>query len=161
MLVVVCGVSGCGKSTIGAGLAAALGFGFYDADDFHPDANKAKLSAGLPLSDADRAPWLADMASRIAGWKEAGGTVLACSALKEAYRRALLAQYDGPVHWVVLHGAEPLLRQRLEARQGHFADAGILASQLAIFEAPEYGQSVDIAQSPDEIIAQVAAIIRG
>ena len=111
---IICGVSGVGKSTVGALLAERLGLDFHDADDFHSPKNKAKMQNGMALSDADRAPWLDAMRTQMAAWSAQGGAVLACSALKESYRQILLDGHDGPVRWVVLNGEEELLRKRIE-----------------------------------------------
>lgn len=124
MIVIVMGVSGAGKSTVGALLAAALGAAFIDGDDAHPKANIEKMRAGAPLDDADRLPWLRDLARTIdASRAEGADVVLACSALKARYRDVLAAGRTD-VHFVHLTGDEALLRRRLEDRAGHFMPAG-------------------------------------
>ena len=154
---IICGVSGVGKSTVGALLAERLGLGFHDADDFHSSKNKAKMQNGMALSDADRAPWLDAMRTQMAAWSAQGGAVLACSALKESYRQTLLDGHDVPVRWVVLNGEEELLRKRLAGREGHFISPEILASQLAIWEPPHYGIHYDVRRQPPDIVADIAA----
>jgi gluconokinase len=152
------GVAGSGKSTVGRRLAAALGWDFVDADDLHSTANVAKMAAGTPLDDADRAGWLAAVASVI-GARLAGGrpAVIACSALRRSYRERLGEGHPG-VAFAYLKGGEALLRRRLEARHGHFAHADLLASQLATLEEPvpdEGIPAIGTDQDPDEIVADV------
>ena len=155
MIVIVMGVSGAGKSTVGAMLAAALGAAFIDGDDAHPPANIEKMRTGTPLDDADRLPWLRDLARGIdASRAEGTDVVLACSALKARYRDVLAAGRDD-VHFVYLTGDEALLRRRLEARAGHFMPAGLLASQFADLEEPSEAIVVDAAQAPEEIVTAV------
>jgi gluconokinase len=159
--VVVMGVSGCGKTTVGEGLAAALGWPFVEGDRFHLPASVAKMSAGVPLEDADRWPWLEKLAAILAA-HEAGGrsSVLACSALKRAYRDVLRTGAPG-VRFLHLHGDRAVLQARLDARKGHFFPAGLLASQYAALEplAPdEDGVVVDVDQPVE---AQVAEALRG
>ncbi|HYF08610.1 MAG TPA: gluconokinase, partial [Acetobacteraceae bacterium] len=128
--IVVMGVSGCGKSTVGALLAARLGWPFEDGDAFHPPANIAKMSAGQPLTDEDRWPWLAAIAARIARARRDGaGVVIGCSALRRAYREALR---DGHADVAFLHlsGTPELIMARQAARQGHFMPATLMASQF-------------------------------
>lgn len=155
MIVVVMGVSGAGKTTVGRRLAARLGCAFSDADDFHPPANVARMRAGVALDDDDRRPWLAALARAIAGWRAADGDhVLACSALKAAHR-AVLAE-GGAVVFVHLTGTPELLAARLAARTGHFMNPALLASQIATLEAPADAITVDVAAPVDEIVAEIA-----
>jgi gluconokinase len=155
------GVAGCGKTTVAEGLAAALGWPFAEGDAFHPPANIAKMSAHVPLEDADRWPWLQALADRIAGEEAAGrSSVLSCSALKRSYRD-LLRTGAPRVRFVHLHGDQALLAARLGARAGHFFPPDLLASQFATLEelgADEDGVVVDIALDPD---AQFRAALRG
>jgi len=151
MIVIVCGVSGCGKSTIGKRLAERLKLPFFDGDDFHPKTNIEKMKSGRALGDDDRQPWLETLASRLPQWDAQGGAVLACSALKEAYRETLGSKFSGQINWVFLTGSEALLRERINARVGHFFDPALLRSQLETIELPDYGQRIDVTPSPKTI----------
>jgi len=154
MIVIVMGVVGSGKTTVGQLLAQQLGWEFADADGFHPASNIEKIRQGIPLDDADREPWLDRLREAIAEWIAQGrNVVLACSALKRSYRRKLEA---GPqVRFVYLKGSAALIAERLQSRHGHFADEKILASQLADLEEPEAALTVDIAPTPPEIACTV------
>jgi gluconokinase len=154
MIVIVMGVVGAGKTTVGQLLAAQLGWEFADADDFHTPSNVEKIRHGIPLTDVDREPWLDRLREAISQWIAAGrNVVLACSALKRTYRRKLEA---GPeVRFVFLKGSAALIAERLRSRHGHFADAQILASQLADLEEPEDAVSVAIDHSPEQIVSQI------
>jgi gluconokinase len=165
LVVIVMGVAGSGKTTVGALLAQKLGWQFADADDFHPPENKDKISRGISLTDADRAPWLAAMRNAILQWNAAEtNMVLACSALKRSYRDELRT---GPVRFVYLKGDPALLLERLRSRHGHFADEKILASQLATLEEPGGDEARDSAKlstitvpidrSPAEIVSAIIA----
>jgi carbohydrate kinase (thermoresistant glucokinase family) len=156
MIIVVMGVSGCGKSTIGKELALRLGYPFLDADEFHPPANVAKMAAGTPLTDEDRAPWLALLNEKL---KAAGDAVLACSALKENYRR-LLSQGVGDCRFVHLKGSPELIRARLAERKHRYMPASLLDSQFATLEAPAEGIEVDIAQPPERCVEAILARLR-
>ena len=147
------GVVGSGKTTVGTLLAQKLGWDFADADDFHPAENIRKISEGIPLSDADRAPWLAAMRSAIQQWQSEGKNVtLACSALKHSYREELRT---GDVRFVYLKGNAPLIAQRLHARRGHFATDSILQSQFADLQEPHDALAVSIAQTPEAIATEI------
>lgn len=161
MLLVVGGVSGVGKSTVGALLAEALGLPFYDADDFHPPANIKKMASGQPLDDGDRGPWLESLARSLATWEEEGGAVLACSALKESYRGVLASRCREDITWVMLNGSRELLSARLASRKGHFFDPGLLESQLADLELPTEGWVVDVGPPPEEISDTILALLQG
>ena len=154
MIVIVMGVVGAGKTTVGTLLASELGWEFADADDFHPQSNVEKIRHGIALTDEDREPWLDHLRAAIIRWITSGkNVVLACSALKNAYRRKLSV---GPqVLFVYLKGSGPLIAERLRSRHGHFAGDSILASQLADLEEPETAIMVDVAASPDQIVAQI------
>lgn len=155
MVIVVMGVSGSGKTTVGRLLAADLGWIFYEGDEAHPLDNLRKMAAGIPLTDADRLPWLRELRRLIESSLAAGeDAVLACSALKESYREVLAGGLAG-VCFVHLTGDPVLIAERLEHRQGHFMKAGMLASQLAVIEPPEGGISVEVEGSPEEIVAEV------
>ncbi len=154
------GVPGAGKSTIGAMLAARLGWPFVDADDLHPPANRRKMAEGQPLDDADRAPWLASIARRLRQWRAAGCCgVVACSALRRGYRE-VITDGKSDVLFAYLKGTEALLAARVAARQGHFMPASLLASQLAALEEPrsdEPALTADAALPPARILAAIIA----
>jgi len=149
------GVTGCGKTTVGALLAAACGWNFHDADDFHPDANVAKMKRGAPLDDADRRPWLARLNSFLLESERQGKSlVLACSALKQAYRERL-ARDCARLRFVLLDGDIELIRSRLAARQGHYMNPALLDSQFAILERPPDALRLDAAPSPAELVRSI------
>ena len=154
MIVIVMGVVGAGKTTVGKLLAQQLGWEFADADDFHPAANVEKIRRGIGLTDADRAPWLQRLRDSIEQWIAAKrDVVLACSALKRTYRKELAA---GPeVTFVYLKGSEELIAQRLQSRHGHFANAQILATQLDDLEEPDGALTVEISGTPEQIVTQI------
>jgi gluconokinase len=156
--VIVMGVTGVGKTTIGRRLAAALGLPFLDADDFHDAAAKAKMHAGIPLTDADRAPWL-DRLNRALHDHAETGAVLACSALTAAYRRRLTAGLTA-VQYVLLTGDPALLRARIEARHGHYAGADLLPSQLATLDPPPDVVTVDVGGTTDDTAAHALSALR-
>ena len=155
---VVMGVSGSGKSTIADRLAARLGWRFEDGDQFHPAANVAKMSAGHPLTDEDRWPWLQAIADEIDRACAAGErAVIACSALKRTYRDVLVHGRDD-VRIVFLDGTQELIAARLAARKGHFMPSGLLASQFATLERPDAGErpiTVSIDASVEEIVDDI------
>jgi gluconokinase len=154
MIVIIMGVVGAGKTTVGQLLAGELGWEFADADDFHPSSNVEKISRGIPLSDDDREPWLNRMREAILTWSSEGrNVVLACSALKRAYRAKLEATPE--VRFVYLKGSASQIAERLRVRQGHFAGASILASQLEDLEEPENVVTVNITSTPQEIIEEI------
>ncbi len=155
MVYIVCGVSGTGKTTVGKILANHLGLPFFDADDFHSEANVQKMAKGTPLNDADRVEWLSDLSSEILKWEKQGGAVLACSALKEQYRQQLVVDTHSNVKWIVLEGDRELILSRMKQRKGHFFSAEMLDSQFEIYERPGYGQIYDIKSTPDQIVAEV------
>lgn len=160
-IVIVMGVSGAGKTTLGQALAARHGFAFHDADDFHPPANVEKMRAGIPLTDADRGPWL----DRLAGLLAAADAplVLACSALKQRYRAVLAAAAPGAL-FVHLTASPELVRQRVAARPGHYMPASLIESQFAALELPGPDANVltlSSALSVDELCAKVMARLSG
>jgi len=154
MVIVMMGVAGSGKTTVGKLLASQLGWTFADADDYHSAANVEKMRSGVPLTDADRAPWLKALRSLIACWiAETKNAVLACSALKRDYREKLLVSPE--VRFVYLKGDRELLEERMRSRHGHFMAERMLASQLAALEEPQDAVVVDVSQSPEEIVAEI------
>lgn len=163
-VVVVCGVSGTGKTTVGTLLAARLGGRYAEGDDFHPPANVAKMAVGVPLDDTDREPWLEAIAAWIGDRAAAGeSAVVSCSALKRRYRDRL--RRDTPGLWfVLLTGAPHVLAARLATRRGHFMPAGLLDSQLADLEplgADEHGHTVDVAAPVEEVVGVVTEALPG
>lgn len=154
MIVIVMGVVGAGKTTVGSLLAKQLGWYFADADDYHSPANVDKIRHGIPLTDDDRVPWLEKLRLQIIRWNvNEENAVLACSALKRSYRAELCASPN--IHFVYLEGTRELIAQRLSARHGHFANSAILDSQFADLEEPESGLRVDITQSPERMVAEI------
>ncbi len=157
---VVMGVSGCGKSEVGRRLAAALGASFIEGDQFHPPQNVAKMSAGIPLDDADRGGWLLRLQAEIAAARAAGTPlVLACSALKRRYRD-LLREGDPGLRFAHLDGTRATLAARLDGRAGHFMPASLLDSQLRDLEPlqdDEAGLRLDIGATPQQLSDAIAA----
>jgi gluconokinase len=161
-LYVVMGVAGSGKTRIGSAFARALGVPFVDGDDVHPPANIDKMARGEPLTDHDRAGWLQALAARLHDAETAGtGLVVACSALKRAYRDVLRSGATRtPVRFIVLHGGQPLIAERLARRRGHFMPASLLESQFATLEIPtddEQAWMVSVDASPERIVADLVA----
>lgn len=152
MVLIIMGVAGVGKTTVGRALALRLGWAFYDADDFHPKENIEKMNKGVPLTDADRAPWLAALAGLISGLDKPA--VIACSALRKSYRDTL-AGSGRDVRFVYLRGERDLIRRRLEGRKGHFAGPGLLDSQLEALEEPDDALRVDIGPEPESIADEI------
>ena len=156
MIVVLMGVSGCGKSTVGWLLSATLGWPFFDADDFHPSANVAKMQSGIPLVDEDRWPWLDRLHDLLVSEHAAGrDVVLGCSALKQKYRDRLAGDLNG-IRWVHLKGEPQLIAARLQARRGHYMPPTLLQSQLAALEEPRDALVADISPTPQEIAQRMA-----
>lgn len=154
MIVLLMGVSGAGKTTVGTMLASQLGWEFADADDYHPAANVEKMRNGIPLSDADRGPWLDSLRSLIAAWMAAGkSAVLACSALKQAYRDRLMV--GASVRVVYLKADRELLRERLLLRRGHYMKEGMLESQIATLEEPADAIVLDARSSVEDIVREI------
>ncbi len=154
---IVMGVSGSGKSTIGAELARKIGAEFVEGDDLHPAANRRKMASGLPLNDEDRRPWLHAIARAIQN-RDAGDLVISCSALRRRYRDIIREQAAKPVLFLYLRGSESQLRSRLAQRKDHFMPALLLASQLEALEPPDPDEphlSIDIGQPAMALIAEL------
>jgi gluconokinase len=161
MIVVLMGVSGCGKTTIGKLLSERLGWPLLDADDYHPPANIEKMRSGIPLADEDRWPWLTRLNALLKD-KTAGGegTLLACSALKQKYRNRL-ADGCSDLRWVYLKGSFALIESRLKARKGHYMKAGLLESQFAALEEPDDAITVDVSSTPEAAADAALAALSG
>ena len=154
MIVVVIGVAGSGKSTIGSRLARALGCQFLEGDTLHPPANIEKMSRGIPLDDNDRGPWLSEIHARIVeAYRRGSSLVVACSALKQKYRDTL--ERGVAITWVYLKGSTDLLRARLQQRTSHFMKAEMLEGQVAALEEPSNVIVIDITASPDDIVTRI------
>jgi gluconokinase len=157
LILVVMGVSGCGKTTIGTALANSLGWQFVEGDSFHPPANVEKMRSGQPLDDSDRWPWLDRISAAIAQWNRAGhNVVLSCSALKQAYRERLAGAGSG-VQFIYLKGTQAVIAERIAMRRHQYMPPSLLPSQLATLEEPREAIVVDIGQSPESIVARILA----
>ena len=158
VIVVLMGVSGCGKTTVAALLAAALGWQFQEGDDLHPAANVEKMRGGTPLTDADRLPWLGQIAEEIDRWRERGlSGVVTCSALKRVYRDIIVGSRL-EVRLVYLKGSYELIQSRLAARHEHFMPAALLESQFATLEEPTPDERpivIDVGGKPAEIASEI------
>ena len=155
-MIIIMGVSGCGKTTIGKILEQQVGLPFYDADDFHPESNVLKMKSNIPLNDEDRQPWLESLADHMNKWENKGGFILACSALKERYRKILMTKVSD-VNWVYLFGSFDLIKSRLEQRNQHYMKSSLLQSQFDDLELPDYGLHVSIGKSPSEIVSIITS----
>ena len=154
MVLILMGVTGAGKTTVGTLLASSLGWPFVDADAFHSPASIAKMKRGIALTDADRAPWLAALRTTITRWiAESRNTILACSALKGSYRESLAVSPD--VRFIYLKADQPEITNRLRQREGHFATEELLSSQFATLEEPVDALTVDALASPEAIVAEI------
>jgi gluconokinase len=155
MVVIVMGVSGAGKTTVGQTLAESLGWRFVDADDLHPKANVVKMAAGVPLTDEDRWPWLQVLREVVLEALARGeDLVLVCSALKRSYR-ALLDVDPARMRWVYLDAPREVLARRLSQRHGHFMPPSLLDSQLATLEVPEDALRVDVSPPPEAVVRSI------
>ena len=156
MVLILMGVSGTGKTTIGKILAAEPGWAFIEGDDFHPAENVEKINAGIPLNDEERWPWVQALRSRVDEACERGEkVVLACSALKQDYREYLEQNHPNCVSYVYLHGPKGLIRSRLAERKGHFMDPALLQSQFEALEPPKGALQVDVTPAPEAIAAEI------
>jgi gluconokinase len=161
MVIVVMGVSGCGKSVIGQGLADSLGWEFKDADSLHSAANVEKMSHGHPLNDADRLPWLQSVADVITHWIENNQQgVIACSSLKEEYRKLLVGKHAGQIKFAYLKGSYDLFEKRMELRKNHFMKADMLKSQFATLEEPRNAFVVNASLPSATIISQLTEKVK-
>ncbi|WP_083541807.1 gluconokinase [Sinorhizobium americanum] len=159
---VLMGVAGCGKSSVGAALAKRIGAVYFDGDDLHPAENIAKMSKGIPLEDEDRWPWLSRVGEALAAGT--GPTIIGCSALKRAYRQHIERTAGEPVTFIHLAGTVEVIERRMKERQGHFMPPALLASQFAALEPPgpdENAISVDIDQPLDAVVEAIAAQLGG
>lgn len=159
--VVVMGVAGAGKTSVGVALADALGWRFEDGDDHHPETNKAKMAAGMPLNDDDRWPWLDTLRGRLTGALSGAerGLVLACSALKASYRQRL-GEHDHALAFIFLNGERALIAARLAERRGHYMPPSLLDSQFATLEVPAKALRIDIAAAPMVVLQQTLTQLR-
>jgi gluconokinase len=156
---IVMGVSGCGKTTVGKMLALRLGWDFFDADEFHSPENVAKMAAGVPLTDEDRAPWLARLRGLLAGTLGAGrNPILACSALKARYRDALLSGNPG-VRVVYLKGSYDLIRTRMQDRPDHYMQPEMLRSQFDALEEPADAWVAEVEWPPEKIVEFILGLL--
>ena len=153
-VLIVMGVSGTGKTTIGKMLAHKLDIPFFDGDDFHPESNVEKMSTGIPLEDSDRLEWLQTL-NKLAKKYKSSGAVIACSALKEYYREILKEEMEDDLEFIFLEGSFQLIKNRMEQRKGHFMPMALLQSQFDILEAPKKAITVSVDQTPEELVAQV------
>lgn len=154
-IIIVMGVSGTGKSTIGRLLAETTQLPFYDGDDYHPIENIRKMQAGQPLNDQDRQGWLETLHALALREAHALGAIIACSALKQKYRDMLENGLPGPCFWVFLNGNFETLHARMQARAQHFMPAQLLQSQLEILEPPAKALQLDIEIAPEEIVGRI------
>ncbi|KST63155.1 gluconokinase [Mastigocoleus testarum] len=160
MIIILIGVSGSGKTTIGKQLADSLNWQFYDADDFHSAKNIEKMQAAIPLEDSDRMPWLQAIADAIAKWlQENQNIIMACSALKESYRQLLLIDREN-IQFIYLKGSFELIQKRLQKRENHFMSERLLKNQFDVLEEPSNIPTIDISNPPEKIVATIREILR-
>lgn len=151
----IMGVAGSGKSTIGHKLSVATGIPFFDADDFHPPANKEKMKAGQPLDDNDRKDWLIKINELAKEHSQQKGAIIACSALKEKYRTVLSGAIKTPVHWILLQGDFGLIQERMGTRKDHFMPLSLLQSQFDTLEIPVNAIEINIKNNRGEIVDDI------
>jgi gluconokinase len=162
VILVLMGVTASGKTTIGTRLAAAERWEYAEGDDYHSEANKAKMHAGIPLTDADRAPWLASLHDVLLGWYRRGTSgVLACSALRQAYRDQLSANIpSSALHFVLLEVPRDVLEHRLAERRNHYMSPALLDSQIATLETPRDAIRVAADLPPDRVVREIMDAVR-
>lgn len=158
-MIIIFGVSGSGKTTIGKLLAKNIDAPFYDADDFHPLSNIYKMKQGIALNDKDRLPWLKTLSKKIEEWNNKREAILSCSALKEKYRKILTGKTKN-IKWVFLNGNFELIQNRIQNRSNHFMSAQLLRSQFETLEIHENAISVNIESSPNEIVKEIISKIK-
>ncbi|HTM91649.1 MAG TPA: gluconokinase [Flavisolibacter sp.] len=160
MIIVVMGVTSCGKSTIGKLLAKRLSLPFIEGDESHPEENILKMSKGIPLNNDDRRPWLQILSHELQMHEKNKGAVLACSALKESYRKLLQEGLNEKIIWIYLEGTEEVIRKRMKERKNHFMPETLLQSQLSTLEKPSYAYSFSIEKKPDVIVEEIMDILK-
>lgn len=153
MIIVIMGVAGSGKTTIGEMLAKRMNIPFYDGDLYHPEENVKKMASGIPLTDTDREPWLHSLAQLVTRAENEGGAVVACSALKQRYREMLSS--GGTIQFVYLKGTQELISRRLLKRSGHFLPPQLLNSQFEALEEPDDAVVVSVDKTPDEVCREI------
>ena len=161
MVILIMGVSGCGKTTVGKQVADVLRVPFLDADDFHPAPNIRKMKKSIALTDDDRGPWLKRVAEKMAEMAGQGGGVVACSALKERYRHVLFSDSSTPTLLVYLKGTPGTLHRRLQQRKSHFMPPDLLDSQLNTLEEPEHALALSIELSPEILCERIVHHVKG
>lgn len=154
-VIFIIGVSGAGKTTVGGAVADRLSVPFFDADDFHPAANKEKMAAGVPLNDDDRMGWLRSLNRLAINEVQDHSVVIACSALKESYRKQLMSGIENHCRWFLLEGSLDLITDRMNKRKGHYMPTSLLQSQFDLLEVPSYANRIDIQLSTDEIVTWI------
>ena len=160
MIIIITGVSGSGKTTIGKILSKKIGAYFFDADDFHSLPNINKMTKGIPLSDIDRKPWLDLLSKKIIAWEKKNKiSILACSALKESYR-VILNVNSNNIKWIFLTGSFNLIRNRLNKRNKHFMRSDLLKSQFEILEEPKEALKIEVSLSPNYIVKKIMNYIK-
>ena len=160
MFLIIMGVSGSGKSTVGKLLSDRTSWQFFDADDFHSSENIDKMSQGVPLTDSDRIPWLYELQALITKTLKAGNNgILACSALKSSYRKILREKYPDQIVFVYLRGDYDCIQSRIKQRQGHFMSEKMLRSQFATLEEPNDAVVIDVSLTLEEIIAKILTVL--
>ena len=162
MILVLMGVSGVGKTTIGKLLSARTGWPFEDADDYHPEANKRKMAAGIPLTDADRAPWLNALHKRMLEYREKGqNAIFACSALKEQYRKVLSDGFaPGEMRFVYLYASASVIAERMKRRHHPYMNPGLLQSQIETLEEPADAWRVSVEGTEEQAVQEILTRLR-